>query len=153
MDDSVQRVFGGDGWIRIPKSSAEAYVSKFFIKGWHKPSDSVIWSRDDLCFLMLPLPEEPSSGGGRVELQLHVAVPEASEANPATIKLRIDDGPVENFGLSSSNAILTVMTAKASKFGGASLVEIHFGTGGECYEPRRSMRAGVFKFRYRVLTG
>ena len=153
VDDAVQRVFGRDGWIRIPKSSAEAYVSNFFIKGWHEPSDSVIWSRDDTCYLMLPLPEKPASGDDRLELQLHVAIPEASEANPTTIRVRVDDGPIENFRLSSSNAILTVMSTNASKFRGVSMAEIHFDAGEECDEPRGSMRAGVFKFRYRVLTG
>ena len=62
---------------------------------------SVIWSRDHKSLLMLPLPEEQSLGGHHVELQLHVAVPEASEANLATIGLRVDDGSVENFSLSS----------------------------------------------------
>ena len=113
----------------------------------------MIWSRDDTCFLLLPLSEKPSSADDRLELQLHVAVPHASEANPATIGLRVDDGPIENFGLSSSNAILTVMSTNASKFRGVSLAEIHFDATGECDEPRGSMRAGVFKFRYRVLTG
>ena len=105
---------------------------------------------------MLPLPEEPSSGGNRVELQLHVAVPEASEANPATVGLRVDEGSIENFRLSSSDAILTVISANASKFRGVSLVEIRFDAERgreEGDEPRASLRTGVFKFRYRVLTG
>jgi hypothetical protein len=56
----------------------------------------------------------------------------------------------------ASDAILSVISAKASKFRGVSLVEIHFGaeTGREeGDEPRASLRTGVFKFRYRVLTG
>jgi Glycosyltransferase family 9 (heptosyltransferase) len=154
VDGPVQRVFGSDGWIRIAKSSAEVYAIKFFIKGWHTPTDSVIWSRDEKCLLMLPLPEEQSLGDHRVELQLHVAVPEASEANPASIGLRVDDGPVENFILSSSGAILKVRSANASKFRGVSLVEIRFGAGTgrkEGDESSASLRTGVLKFRYRVL--
>jgi hypothetical protein len=155
VDGAIQRVFGRDGWIWIPKSSAEVYASKFFVKGWHKPSDSVIWSRDHPCFLMLPLPEDQSSRGNRLELQLHVAVPEAGAANPATVGLRVDEGPIENFCLSSSDAILTVISAKASKLRGVSMAEIRFGAerGEEGDEAPASLRTGVFKFRYRVLTG
>jgi SAM-dependent methyltransferase len=155
VDGPVQRVFGRDGWIRIAKGSAEVYATKFFIKGWHAPTDSVIWSRDDKCLLMLPLPERESLGGHRVELQLHVAVPEASEANPATIGLCVDDGPIENFRLSNDGAILTVTSANGSKRRGVSLAEIHFEakTGSEeGDESRASLRTGVVKFRYRVLT-
>ena len=153
-DSAVQRGFGGDGWIRIPKNSAEVYPGIFFIKGWHEPSDSVIWSRGERCFLMLPLPEDQSPPGNRLELQLHVAVPEASAANPATVGLRVDEGPIENYRLSSSDAILTVISANASKFRGVSLVEIRFDAERgreEGDEARPSLRAGVFKFRYRVL--
>ena len=156
-DSAVQRGFGGDGWIRIPKNSAEVYPGKFFIKGWHKPSDSVIWSRDDRCFLMLPLPEDQFPPGNRLELQVHVAVPEAGGANPVTVGLRIDEGPIENFHLSSSDAILSVVSTEASKFRGVSVVEIRFDAehGREEGDGARasSMRTGVFKFRYRVLTG
>jgi Glycosyltransferase family 9 (heptosyltransferase) len=156
VDGPVQRVFGSDGWIRIAKSSADLYATKFFIKGWHIPTDSVIWSRDDKCLLMLPLPVEQSLGDHRVELQLHVAVPEASEANPVSIGLRVDDGPMDNFLLSSSDAILTVRSANASRFRGVSLAEIHFGAETdreEGDESRASLRTGVLKFRYRVSTG
>ena len=92
---------------------------------------------------MLPLPEEPSSGGNRVELQLHVAVPEASEANPATVGLCLDEGPIQNFRLSRNDAILTVISANASKFRGVSVVEIRFDAERgreEGDEPRASLR-------------
>jgi hypothetical protein len=68
-------------------------------------------------------------GGHRVELQLHVAVPEVSEASLATIGLRVATGRSRISARRASNAILTVRSANTSKFRGVSLIEIRFGAG------------------------
>ena len=156
VDDAVQRAFGGDGWIWISNLFAEGYPTKFFMRGWHSALDWVIWSRESKCLLMLPFAEEQPSRGHRLELQLHLALPQTSASNPTTIGVRINDGPIENFHLSTDDEILTVLSSTdASKFRGVSLVEFHLGaeTGpGESERLPGSMGMGVKRFRYRVLS-
>jgi hypothetical protein len=155
VDDAVERGFGEDGWIWISNRFAEGYSTKFFLSGWHGALDWVIWDRDDKCVLMLPYPAEQSSCDHAIELQLHLALPGASAANPITIGVRVNDGPVENFNLSTDDEILTVLMSTAlSKFRGASLIEFHLGAersprGDE--RPGVDMRMGVRRLRYRGL--
>ena len=156
VDDAVQRAFGGDGWIWISNLFAEGYPTKFFMRGWHSALDWVIWSRENKCLLMLPFDEEQPSRSHRLELQLHLALPQTSASNPTTIGVRINDGPIENFHLSTDDEILTVLSSTdASKFRGISLVEFHLGAGTSPGESKRlsgSMGMGVKRFRYRVLS-
>ena len=156
VDRAVQRGFGGDGWIWISNLFAEGYPTKFFMRGWHRALDWVIWSRENKCLLMLPFDEEPPSGGQGLELQLHLALPRASASNPTAIGVRINDGPIENFVLSTDDEILTIRSSTAgSKFRGVSLVELHLGaeiSAGESERLHGSMGMGVKRFRYRVLS-
>jgi SAM-dependent methyltransferase len=156
VDGAVQRAFGGDGWIWISNLFAEGYPTRFFMRGWHSALDWVIWSRESKCLLMLPFDEEQPSSGHRLELQLHLALPQTSASNPTTIGVRINDGPIENFHLSTDDEILTVLSSTdASKFRGISLVEFHLGAETSPGESKRlagSMGMGVKRFRYRVLS-
>ena len=156
VDGAVQRGFGGDGWIRISNHFAEGYPTKFFMRGWRSASDWVIWSRENKCLLMLPFDEEQFSRGRRLELQLHLALPQTSASNPTTIGVRVNDGPIENFHLSTDDEILTVRSpTNASKFRGVSLVEFHLDAAISAGESERlpgSMEMGVKRFRYRVLS-
>jgi SAM-dependent methyltransferase len=156
VDGAVQRGFGGDGWIWISNFFAEGYPTKFFMRGWHGALDWVIWSRENKCLLMLPFDEEQPPGGGSLELQLHLALPRTSASNPTTIGVRVNDGPIEDFHLSTDDEILTVQSStSASKFRGVSLVELHLGaeiSAGESERLHGSMGMGVKRFRYRVLS-
>ena len=157
VDSAVQRAFGEDGWIWISNLFAEGYPTKFFMRGWHAALDWVIWGREDKCLLMLPFDEEQSSRGNRLELQLHLALPKTSEANPAEIGVRIDDWPIENFRLSTDDEILTIRSPiDASKFRGVSLVEFDLrakATGEQCDRLPGTVAMGVKRFRYRLLRG
>lgn len=62
----------------------------FFMRGWDSPLDWVIRSRENKCRFMRPLPEELSPRGPVLELQLHLALPEANSANAITIGVRVD---------------------------------------------------------------
>ena len=154
VDGAVQRGFGGDGWIWISNLFAEGYPTKFFMRGWHRALDWVIWSRENKCLLVLPFDEEQPSGGRGLELQLHLALPRTSASNPTTIGVRVNDGPIEDFHLSTDDEILTVLSStSASKFRGVSLVELHLGAeirAGESERLHGSMGMGVKRFRYRV---
>jgi len=156
VDGAVQRAFGGDGWIWISSRFAEGYPTKFFMRGWHSALDWVIWSRENKCLLMLPLNEEQASRGHHLELQLHLALPQTSVSNPTTIGVRVNDGPIENFHLSTDDEILTVLSSTdASKFRGVSLVEFRLGaeiSAGQIERLHGSMGMGVKRFRYRVLS-
>jgi hypothetical protein len=156
VDGAVQRAFGGDGWIWISSRFAEGYPTKFFMRGWHSALDWVIWSRENKCLLMLPLDEDQASRGHRLELQLHLALPQTSVSNPTTIGVRVNDGPIENFHLSTDDEILTVLSSTdASKFRGVSLVEFHLGaeiSAGQIERLHGSMEMGVKRLRYRVLS-
>ena len=156
VDRAVQRGFGGDGWIWISNLFAEGYPTKFFMRGWHGALDWVIWSRENKCLLMLPFDEEPPSGGQSLELQLHLALPHTSASNPTAIGVRINNGPVENFVLSTEDEFLTVRSSTdGSKFRGVALIEFHLGgeiSAGESERLYGSMRMGVKRFRYRVLS-
>ena len=156
VDGAVQRGFGGVGWIWISNLFAEGYATKFFMRGWHSALDWVIWSRENKCLLMLPFDEEQPSRGDRLELQLHLALPRTSASNPTTIGVRVNDGPIENFHLSTDDEILTVLSStSASKFRGVSLVELHLGAeirAGESERLHGSMGMGVKRFRYRILS-
>jgi hypothetical protein len=140
----------------VSKSFADGYPGKFFMKGWRSPLEWAIFSRDNKCLLMLPYPEEPSSCALGVELQLHLTVPKASASNPTTIGIRVDDGPIEDFRLSTDDAILTVqISTETSKFRGVSLVEFHLDDAivcGESDQPLGNMAMGVRRFRYRILS-
>jgi hypothetical protein len=155
VDDAVQRGFGGNGWIWISNLFANGYPAKFFMSGWHDALDWVIWSRDEKCRLMLPLPEDQPPCGHELELQLHLACPETSASNPITIGIRVDDGPIENFRVSTDDGILTVSASTgSSRFRGVSLVEFHLGAevGGAERSRQDGHRAmGVRRFRYRLL--
>jgi ADP-heptose:LPS heptosyltransferase len=157
VDNSIQRGFGRDGWIWISGDFADVYAGRFFIRGWHDASESVIWSREteDKCILMAPYPEGSSSRGDVVELQIHLAVPEASASNPRTIGVSVDDGPIENYDLSADDTILTVpISTGSSRFRGVSLVAFHLcgeAGDGKSERPRGFMRIGVKRFRYRLL--
>jgi hypothetical protein len=83
---------------------AEGYTTRFFMSGWHPALHYVIWSRENKCRLILPLPSEQAARDHVVELQLHVTLPETSASKPTTIGVRVDDGPVENFRLSPGRA-------------------------------------------------
>ena len=120
--------FAGSRQVSAAKHG-RGYATKFFINGWHTPTDSVIWSRDHKSLLMLPLPEEQSLGGHRVELQLHVAVPEASERASRPSDFVSTTGRSRISACRASNAILTVRSANTSKFRGVSLIEIRFSAG------------------------
>jgi SAM-dependent methyltransferase len=154
VDDAVQRGFGGDGWIWISNRFAEGYPTKFFMSGWHSALHYVIWSRGSKCLLMLPLPEE--SRDHSVELQLHLTLPDTSASNPTTIGVRVNDGPIENFHLSTDDEILNVLfSTNSAKFRGVSLVELHPGVqiGDRESEGRRgNLAMGVRRFRYRLLS-
>jgi SAM-dependent methyltransferase len=156
VDRAVQRGFGGDGWIWISNLFAEGYPTKFFMRGWHGALDWVIWSRENKCLLMLPFDEEPPSGGQSLELQLHLALPHTSASNPTAIGVRINNGPVENFVLSTEDEFLTVRSSTdGSKFRGVALIEFHLGgeiSAGESERLYGSRRMGVKRFRYRVLS-
>ena len=150
-DKTIQRGFGGDGWIWISSNFADLYAGKFFIRGWHDASDSVIWSRGNRGFLLLPLPEETSSRGHDIEVQIHVALPEASVSSPTAIGLRIDEGPTRTFHLTSDDAILTVLgSTQSSKYRGASLVELE--SSAERGQADSRAMIGIYRFRYRVLS-
>lgn len=155
VDSAVRRGFGADGWIWVSNLFAEGYPTKFFIRGWRAALDWVIWSRDNKCLLMLPFDEEQASRGHGLELQLHLALPETSASNPAAIGVRINDGPVEYFVLSSDDEFLTLRSStEGSKFRGVALVEFELGaaiTAGESDELRRPAAMGVKRFRYRIL--
>jgi hypothetical protein len=90
VDDAVQRGFGSDGWIWISNCFAEGYPTRFFMNGWDSALHWVIRSRENKCRFMLPLPEELSPRGHVLELQLHLALPEANSANAITIGVRVD---------------------------------------------------------------
>ena len=68
----------------------------------------------------------------------------------------MNDGPIENFRLSSDDEILTVrMSSNASRFRGVSLVEFHLGPeigSGEIERSDDRTRMGVRRFRYRSLS-
>jgi hypothetical protein len=128
IDGAVHDGFGGDGWIWISNRFAEGYTTRFFMSGWHPALRYVIWSRENKCRLMLPLPAEQAARDYVVELQLHVTLPETSALKPTTIGVRVDDGPVANFRLSTDDEILKVQfSTNSSKFRGVSLVEFHLG--------------------------
>lgn len=114
----------------------------------------VIWSRENKCLLMLPFDEEQSSRGHDMVLQLHLALPQTSATNPITIGVRVNDGPIENFHLSTDDEILTVQSStNASRFRGVSLVEFHLGAETSREEHERlhgHLGMGVKRFRYRV---
>jgi ADP-heptose:LPS heptosyltransferase len=154
VDDAIQRGFGRDGWIWISNDFADAYLSKFFIRGWHQASESVIWSREteDKCVLMAPYPGQQASRGESLELQLHLTIPEASASSPRTIGVRVDDGPVDNISLATDDMILTIPIATdSSRFRGVSLIEFHFGGeigDRESERPHDLVRIGVKRFRY-----
>jgi len=157
VDGAVQDGFGGDGWIWISNRFAEGYATKFFMRGWHEALHYVIWSRENKCVLMLPLPPEQAVHDHAVELELHLTLPETSATNPMTIGVRVDDGPVENFRLSTDDEILKVQySTNSSKFRGVSLVEFRLGAetgdaesgGRDC-----NMAMGVRRFRYCLLSG
>jgi ADP-heptose:LPS heptosyltransferase/SAM-dependent methyltransferase len=151
VDATVQRGFGGEGWIWISKSFANGYTTKFFIRGWEDASDSVIWSKGKKSLLILPLPELPSRGH-TIELQLHLAVPETSASNPTIIAVRVEDEVIENLHLSTDDTILTVpISTKSSWFRGVSRVEFHLGDETGDGESHGFVRMGVKRFRYRVL--
>jgi SAM-dependent methyltransferase len=154
IEGAVQRGFGGDGWIWVSESFADGYPSKFFLTGWGSPLEWVIWSRESKCVLMLPYPEEPSRCP-RIELQLHLAVPRASASSPMTIGICVDDGPIENFRLSTDDTILTVQVpTESARFRGVSLVEFHLDDAifyGESDRTLESRVMGVKRFRYRSL--
>jgi SAM-dependent methyltransferase len=154
VDDAVLRGFGGDGWIWISNLFAEGYPAKFFMRGWRRALDEVIWSRENKCLLMLPFDEKQSSRANRLELQLHLALPQTSASNPVTIGVRVNDGPIEDFHLSTDDEILTVLSStEGSKFRGVSLVEFHLSTetsAGETQRLHGSLAMGVKRFRYRV---
>ena len=156
VDDAARRGFGADGWVWISNLFAEGYPTKFFMRGWHSALDWVIWSRENKCLLMLPYDPEQPSRSLNLELQLHLALPRTSASNPITIGVRVDDGPIENFHLSTDDEILTVISPNnASKFRGVSLVEFHLGaeiSAGEGERLHGSMGMGVKRFRYRVLS-
>jgi hypothetical protein len=85
--------------------------------------------------------EEQPSRGHRLELQLHLALPQTSVSNPTTIGVRVNDGPIENFHLSTDDEILTVLSSTdASKFRGISLVEFHLGAEISAGESRKTAR-------------
>ena len=155
VDDAVQRGYGGDGWIWISNLFADGYPAKFFTSGWDSASDWVIWSRDDKCLLVLPFDQNQPSRGHDLELQLHLALPETSPTNPVTIGVRVDDGLIENFHLSTDDGIVTVQASTASsRFRGVSVVELHLGGevgDGENERWRRKRAMGVRRFRYRLL--
>jgi hypothetical protein len=152
VDDAARRGFGADGWVWISNLFAEGYPTKFFMRGWHSALDWVIWSRENKCLLMLPYDPEQPSRSLNLELQLHLALPRTSASNPTTIGVRVDDGPIENFHLSTDDEILTVISPNsASKFRGVSLVEFHLGaeiSAGEGERLHGSMGMGVKRFRY-----
>ncbi len=156
VDAAVQRGFGGDGWIRISNHFAEGYPTKFFMRGWRSASDWVIWSRENKCLLALPFDEEQFSRGRGLELQLHLVLPQTSASNPTTIGVRVNDGPIESFHLSTDDEILTVRSpTNASKFRGVSLVEFHLDapiTAAESERLHRGIQMGVKGFRYRPLS-
>jgi hypothetical protein len=98
----------------------------------------------------------PPSGGQGLELQLHLALPRASASNPTAIGVRINDGPIDNFVLSTDDEILTIRSSPdGSKFRGVSLVELHLGaeiSAGKSERLHGSTGMGVKRFRYRVLS-
>ena len=157
-DEAIRRGFGRDGWVWVSRNFVDVYVGKFFIRGWHDAWESVIWSREteDKCLLMAPYPIERSSPANVVELQIHLAVQEASASNPRTIGVRVDDGPVEHFRLATDDTILTVpISTESSRFRGVALIEFHLGdkTGDGEREPLRgNVRIGVKRFRYRLIS-
>jgi ubiquinone/menaquinone biosynthesis C-methylase UbiE len=152
VDDAVQRGYGGDGWIWISNLFADGYPAKFFTSGWDSASDWVIWSRDDKCLLVLPFDQNQPSRGHDLELQLHLTLPETSPTNPVTIGVRVDDGLIENFHLSTDDGIVTVQASTASsRFRGVSVVELHLGGEVGDGEWRRKRAMGVRRFRYRLL--
>jgi len=156
VDRAVQRGFGGDGWIWVSNLFAEGYPTKFFMRGWQGALDWVIWSHENKCLLMLPFDEEPPSGAQCLELQLHLALPQTSASNPTAIGVRINDGPIENFVLSTDDEFLTIRSSTdGSKFRGVALVEFHLGaeiSAGESERLHGSRGMGVKRFRYRVLS-
>ena len=99
---------------------------------------------------------QPPSRGLRLELQLHLAIPKANPSNPTTIGIRANDGSIENFRLSTDDAILTVqLSTDLSKFRGVSFVELLLDDAivhGESERPHGNMAIGVRQFRYRVLS-
>ncbi len=155
VDRAIQRGFGGDGWIWVSESFADGYLGKFFLKGWGSPQEWAIFSRDDKCILMLLHPEDPYSGHPRIELQLHLAVPKATASNPTTIGIRVDDGAIENFCVSTDDVILTVqISTQSSKFRGVSLVEFLVDEAfvyGASDRSLGKMAMGVKRFRSRLM--
>jgi SAM-dependent methyltransferase len=155
VDRAIQRGFGGDGWIWVSESFADGYPGKFFLKGWGSPQEWAIFSRDDKCILMLLHPEDPYSGHPRIELQLHLAVPKATASNPTTIGIRVDDGAIENFCVSTDDVILTVqISTQSSKFRGVSLVEFLVDEAfvyGASDRSLGKMAMGVKRFRSRLM--
>jgi ADP-heptose:LPS heptosyltransferase len=152
INKTIEHGFGEDGWIWISGNFANIYAGKFFIRGWHDVSDSVIWSGGNKCLLLLPLPAEPSSRGHDIEVALHVALPDTSASNPTAIGVRIDEGPTKIFHLIGQDAILTVLAStESSKYRGVSLVELEM-SATERGRPNGSAMMGITRFRYRVLT-
>ena len=157
VNGAVHRGFGGDGWIWVSNLFAEGYPTKFFMRGWRPALDWVIWSRESKCHLMLPFDVEHASGGHDLELQLHLALPEASASNPTAIGVRVNHGPIENFVLSTDDEFLTIRSStEGSKFRCVSLVEFELGAAigaGESGKLRRPVEMGVKRFRYRIMNG
>jgi hypothetical protein len=156
VDRAVQRGFGADGWIWVSNLFAEGYPTKFFLSGWDAAQDWVIWSREEKCRLMLPLSVEQPAPGQRLELQLHLACPETSASNPITIGVRVDDGPIDNFRISTDDGILKILApADSSRFRGLSLVEFHVSAethNGAAEQLRVGRAMGVRRFRYRLVS-
>jgi SAM-dependent methyltransferase len=153
VDGAVQGAFGEDGWIWISNTFAEGYTARFFTSGWHPALHYVIWSRENKCHLVLPLPAEQSARDHDVELQLHLTLPGTSESNPMTVGVRADAGLIENFRLTTDDEILRVrFSTNSSKFRGVSLVEFRLSAEAEGGTERdANMAMGVRRFRYRLL--
>ena len=119
----------------------------------------MIWSREteDKCLFIAPYPVERSSPAEVVQLEIHLAVQEASASNPRTIRVLVDDGPIENFRLATDDTILTIpISTGSSRFRGVALIEFQLGdkTGdGESELLRGNVRIGVKRFRYRFVSG
>ena len=91
-----------------------------------------------------------------MELQIDLAVPKASASRPTTIGIRVDDGTINDFHVSTDDVILTVqISTELSKFRGVSLLEFHVDHAivyGESDRSLGKMAMGVKRFRYRVLS-
>jgi hypothetical protein len=158
VDDAVTRRIGADGWIPVSETFGNGYSQRFFLSGWHAAEDWGIWSRDQKCILMLPVPTETNSQGRRLQLEIEAVFPLADESSPRTIRLRVNEGPFASFQITkTTETISATMLLDCAILRGVVPLELHLDRtvrpkANRLSPDERDLGLGVRRFRYRVLS-